>query len=324
MSLLLGARRRDRRSRAARLLLLALTVTLLATLTGPVPAVQARAQQVAVDPTEDRPKLPPRCEGDRRIIPSKPGPCFVTEFRKHRPTVVLWGDSHAWQFVPAVQAAARARKANLVGFFMGGCPPVKVPMNPGPGGYATVCEQHNAMAMRFVKKLERGPRAVRVLLGSNWAGYRRAHREIKAGTVKPEYEYTPWVRKMIKLFMRGAGPLFKSLGKVGVDVDVIGQTATVPRRTAPCPSGDDPYTCAMPRKKALYDEAETRRWLKALMRRLGGKPRLIEVNGAYCGPQRCFGMVGGVYTFFDKLHLSATNVRALRPHFRATFRSLGR
>lgn len=300
-----------------RLLVLALAWALLATLTGPVPSAQAR-----VDPSNDIPRLPPRCEGDRHIIPTKPGPCYVTEFRKHRPTVVLWGDSHAWQHVPAVLAGARARKANLVGFFMGGCPPVKVPLKPPADGYATVCEKHNAMAMRFVKKLKRGPKAVRVILGSSWAGYRRAHREIKAGAGERYYGYTPWVKKMVRLFMRGAAPLFPALGKVRVGVDVIGQTATVPRRPAACPTGDDPYTCALPRKRAIYDEAQTRTWLRGLMKKLAGKPRLIDVNNAYCGPQRCFGMVDGIYTFWDDLHLSATRVRTLRPYFRATFRAL--
>lgn len=300
-----------------RLLLLALALALLATLTAPLPVAQAR-----VDPTNDHPRLPTRCEGDLHIIPTKPGPCFVTEFRTNRPTVVLWGDSHAWQYVPAVQAAARARKANLVGFFMGGCPPAKVPLTAPPGGYASVCEKHNAMAMKFVKRLQRGPQDVRVLLGSSWAGYRRAHREIKAGAGEAYYGYTDWVKQMVRLFMRGAGPLFPALGKVGVDVDVIGQTATVPRTPPPCATGEDPYTCDILRNSALYDEHKTRVWLRRMMTGLAGKPRLIEVNNAFCDETVCHGMVDGVYTFYDDLHLSATNVRMLRPYFRQTFRAL--
>jgi hypothetical protein len=303
--------------RAVRLLLLALTLALLATLTAPASLAQAR-----VDPATDYPRLPPRCEGDLHKIPTKPGVCFVTEFRKARPTVVIWGDSHAWQYVPALQAAARARKANLVGFFMGGCPPVKVPLKAPPGGYATICEKHNAMAMKFVKKLAAGPQDVRVVLGSSWAGYRRADREIKAGAGEAYYGYTDWVKQMVELFMSSAAPLFPALGKVGVDVDVIGQTATVPRTTAPCPTGEDPYTCDLPRKRAIYDEYKTRKWLRGLMKKLVGKPRLIEVNNAFCTSKVCHGMVDDVYTFYDDLHLSATKVRQLRPYFRDTFRAL--
>ncbi|MDO9497709.1 MAG: SGNH hydrolase domain-containing protein [Nocardioides sp.] len=300
-----------------RLLLLALALAMLATLTAPQPIAQAR-----IDPSKDHPRLPPRCEGDLHIIPTTPGACFVTEFRKNRPTVVLWGDSHAWQYVPAVQAAARARKANLVGFFMGGCPPVKVALKEPTDGYKSICEKHNAMAMKFVKRLEKGPQDVRVLLGASWAGYRRADREIRGGAGEAYYGYTAWVKQMVRLFMRGAAPLFPALGKVGVDVDVIGQTATVPRRPAACPTGEEPYTCAIPRKQAIYDEAKTRTWLRGLMKKLAGRPRLIEVNNAFCGPTRCHGMVDGIYTFYDDLHLSATNVRTLRPFFRQTFRAL--
>lgn len=302
---------------AVRLLLLALTLALLATLTAPASLAQAR-----VDPSTDYPRLPPRCEGDLHKIPTKPGVCFVTEFRKTRPTVVIWGDSHAWQYVPALQAAAKARRANLVGFFMGGCPPVKVPLQAPPGGYPSICEKHNAMAMKFVKKLEAGPQDVRVVLGSSWAGYRRADREIKAGAGEAYYGYNDWVKQMVALFMRGAAPLFPALGKVGVDVDVIGQTATVPRSPAPCATGEDPYTCDLPRRGAIYDEYKTRKWLRGLMKELAGRPRLIEVNDAFCDDTVCHGMVDGVYTFYDDLHLSATKVRQLRPYFRDTFRAL--
>lgn len=294
-------------------------LAVLATLAGPLPP--ALAQRVA-DPTTDYPRLPPRCEGDLHKIPTKPGPCFVTEFRKSRPTVVLWGDSHAWQYVPAVQAAAKARHANLVGFFMGGCPPVKVPLKPPPDGYASVCEKHNAMAMRYVKKLQRGPQDLRVLLGSSWAGYRRADREIKAGAGEAYYGYNAWVKQMVRLFMCCAAPLFPALGKLGVDVDVIGQTATVPRSTAPCPTGEEPYTCDTLRKRAIYDEAETRSWLRGLMKKLAGRPRLIEVNNEFCGPTRCHGMIDGIYTFYDDLHISATRMRTFRPYFRQTMRAL--
>jgi hypothetical protein len=304
--------------RGARLLLLALALAMLATLTAPGPLARARV----ADPRTDYPRLPPRCEGGAHKIPTKPGPCFVTEFRASRPTVVLWGDSHAWQYVPAVVAAAKARKANLVGFFMGGCPPVKVPLTAPAGGYDSICEQHNAMAMKYVKKLQRGKQDVRVLLGSSWAGYRRADREIKAGAGEEYYGYTDWVKQMVALFMHGAGPLFPALGKVGVDADVIGQTATVPRTTAECATGEDPYTCDLPRRRAIYDDYKTRKWLRGLMKSLAGRPRLIEVNDAFCDRDVCHGMVDGVYTFYDDLHLSATNVRTLRPYFRDTFRAL--
>jgi hypothetical protein len=315
---LLGDRSAAARPRqAVRLLLLALALALLATLTAPASLAQAR-----VDPSTDYPRLPPRCEGDLHKIPTKPGVCFVTEFRKSRPTVVIWGDSHAWQYVPALQAAARARHANLVGFFMGGCPPVKVPLQAPPGGYETICEKHNALAMKFVRKLEAGPKDVRVVLGSSWAGYRRADREIKAGAGEEYYGYTDWVKQMVELFMSSAPPLFPALGRLGVDVDIIGQTATVPRTTATCPTGEDPYTCDLPRNRAVYDEYKTRKWLRGLMAKLAGRPRLIEVNNAFCDKTVCHGMVDGVHTFYDDLHLSATKVRQLRPYFRDTFRAL--
>ena len=66
----------------------------------------AAASVAAPDPSDDHFWLPKRCIGQPGdYVPDKPGPCFLTKFKKNRPTVVLWGDSHAWQHLPAVDPA---------------------------------------------------------------------------------------------------------------------------------------------------------------------------------------------------------------------------
>lgn len=278
------------------------------------------ASATAADPSQDIPTLPPECVR-HAIIPPVPIACHLTPYRAKRPTVVLWGDSHAWQYIPAIRNAAIARGANLTAFVLGGCPPVKVPIDRAPRNPKS-CATNNYLAMKYVMRLQKGDQDVRVLLGSHWAGYRRAARESTVEPLAPFFGYDETTQGKVELFQSSAAALFPALGRVGVDVDVIGQTATVPRVTLPCAAGDEPYSCDVLRARAIYDEDETEAWLRERMQDLAGSPRLIDVNSAYCGQLMCRGIQDGIHTFYDDLHLSATRTDTLTRFFVPTMRAL--
>ena len=82
----------------------------------------APAAAAAKDPAKDFPKMPRKCVDPKLLIPQKPVKCNLNGFKQGRPTIVLWGDSHAWQMIPALRNAARGRDVNLVAFLMGSCP----------------------------------------------------------------------------------------------------------------------------------------------------------------------------------------------------------
>jgi hypothetical protein len=84
----------------------------------------------------------------------------------------------------------------------------------------------------------------------------------------------------------------------------------------------DPYTCPLPRNRAIPYERRIKGWLRDQMTHLPGNPRLIQVNGRFCGPNRCRGYKGGIHTFFDDHHLSATRTRTLKPEFLPSFRNI--
>eukprot|EP01031_Cornospumella_fuschlensis_P048965 gene48965-59946_t len=156
--------------RALTRIVVGVVLAILATLVLQGPAGASPAAEV--DPSQDVPSLPQECIR-YAIIPPVPVACHLTPYRAKRPTVVLWGDSHAWQHIPAVRNAAIARGANLTAFVLGGCPPVKVPIDRAPRNPKS-CATNNYLAMKYVMRLQRGDQDVRVLLGSHWAGYRRA------------------------------------------------------------------------------------------------------------------------------------------------------
>eukprot|EP01032_Pedospumella_encystans_P000018 gene18-19_t len=231
--------------RALTRIVVGVVLAILATLVLQGPAGASPAAEV--DPSQDVPSLPQECIR-YAIIPPVPVACHLTPYRAKRPTVVLWGDSHAWQHIPAVRNAAIARGANLTAFVLGGCPPVKVPIDRAPRNPKS-CATNNYLAMKYVMRLQRGDQDVRVLLGSHWAGYRRAARESTIGPLAPLFGYDETTQGKVELFQSSAAALFPALGRVGVDVDVIGQTATVPRLTLPCAAGEEPYSCDVLRSR---------------------------------------------------------------------------
>lgn len=287
-------------------MLAAVLAATLATLL--VPA--ASASSAAPDPRDDWYHLPPGCAGPARPDPQVPQGCRLTAWAWDRPTVVLWGDSHAWQQIPALIRAAKAERVNLTAFVMGKCPPAKVRIQKR---YPGRCEQSNALALQYVRKMSRRKQPVQVILGSNWAGFRQVAQRILVNGEPPPPEYTAFDLRMIKLFHRRTEKLFPALLQTRARLAVVAQTATCLENAA-----DAPYDCTMPRRKAILHETRTRRWLDGLTRR---GPQ-IDVNRAFCGPVKCRGKVDGIFTYYDWLHLSETRSKTLAPLYVPLLRSL--
>lgn len=276
-----------------------------------------QSRSAPADPRKDHPQMPRRCVGEA-IIPPRPMACRVVWHGTNRPTLVLWGDSHAWQHLPALRRAAGQRRANVVTFFMGACPPFKVYRSKRHGEFRTTCERLNHMALRWVTRQERRGMRLQVVLGSIWEGNRRRYRRMRNDAFNPDY--AAWERELTRLAWHGQPKLFTALGRRGIDADVIAQGVMVPSRVAPCPQGEDPYVCSFPRRRGIPREDRTRRWLGSQMAKLPGRPRYIDPNQAVCGPRRCHGMIRGTYTFYDQHHYSASRSVTFAPFFRATVR----
>src|SRR5687767_6631371 len=86
-----------------RLLLLVLAALLTATLLGAAPAPASARDDLS---DVDAPVLPPGCFGPARTG-IDPFPCPLNTYREKRPTIILWGDSHAYMYIPALKEAVR-------------------------------------------------------------------------------------------------------------------------------------------------------------------------------------------------------------------------
>ncbi len=283
-----------------------LTATVLSVPTG-AHAVTDRSAPAAAkqkDPTKDFPKMPRKCVDPKLLIPQKPVKCNLNGFKQGRPTLVLWGDSHAWQMIPALRNAARGRNVNLVAFLMGSCPAMDPALTPEQrrAGNAPACLRSNDRALRYVEGLKTHKKRVHVLLGTYWQRYLHAIRVNDTSSYHGE----------MAAYWKTAGPrLFRTLGKLRVSVDVDGQMLTVPSNAKDCYTDKYyAYDCDLSRKKALRNEKSTKNWVKRQMRQLSGSPRYVETN-KMCTQKTCFARPNGVYTFWDFQHISATMSRKL-------------
>jgi len=259
----------------------------------------------AVKPKNDHARMPRTCAKPAELIPQVPTVCHLNDFKAKRPTVLLWGDSHAWMMIPALKTAAKGKQVNLVAVVMGGCPPMDNRVKSTDS--APSCHRSNALALEYITQLRQSGSAVRVLLGGSWGRYRQA---VKTKTG----DYTAQIGRQ----MRTATPrLMKKLAKRSVLTDVIGQVAIVPAKRRKCAAGEKPFVCDVVRRKALPDEKGTKQWLKRAMKPLAGNRNPINING-FCDQKVCHGKVGKWYTWWDDLHISATMSRKVHKVIKPT------
>jgi len=266
---------------------------------------------------DDVPVMPASCLDPGDLIPRKPGACELTPYDPKRPTVVLWGDSHAWMFIPALQEAVAGRDVNLVAFVMGACPPLDPQLPTGKGRRAgrIACEINNDEALAFVKERARKRAGLQVVLGASWERYRGIESPSLMDQRSPNPGSVAYIQRIRPLFDVGTPQLFRTLGELGVPVDVIAPTVGMPRNPPLCLALPRPYSCDAPVGETAMPDSETRAWLQEQMGALAGEPRLIDVNSELCDEQTCHVKVHDTVTYFDDQHLSASFVRSLESYF---------
>jgi peptidoglycan/LPS O-acetylase OafA/YrhL len=266
----------------------------------------------------DFPRLPEKCATEEEKIPQRAVLCRLNGQENDLGTVVLWGDSHAWMYVPALEAAAEDINVNLVLFSQGSCPP----FDPEGMGINN-CVRGNQLAVDFVDDLVERGRPLRVLLGASWEIYFGGERVINLMIARggnPEHEQ--YVGAISKLFQKGGASLFDHLGELGVGVDVIAPVAEVPRNAPLCEAQIAHfYSCDILAAESEAADRVARNWLEDQMRKLAGNPRFIDVNDAFCDDGLCRARVGDVLTYFDNNHLSASFSSTLGDYFKPTLQA---
>jgi hypothetical protein len=264
----------------------------------------------------DLPRLPRSCVVPPDLAPQVAMKCRLKPRIAGAPTIVLWGDSHAMQMIPALRQAIAGRRVNLVGFIFGACPPMDPRLEtPEQRRAASECELTGHKAMRYIESSRRQGRRTRVVIGAAWQLY---HHLQENGDVPFQGHSVAGLDRIGRLSATGTPRMFRSLSRMRVPTDVIGQSPFVPARPRPCPRGRHPYRCALPRSVVIAEESFNKARLRHWMGGLAGRPRLIETSNHFCTKKICQGVLDGVNTYADDGHVSATMARTLAPYFRRT------
>ena len=264
--------------------------------------------------SEDFPALPTRCATRAEQVPKTPMKCVLRKAGKNKPTLVVWGDSHMFMMLPAVREAIKGRKVGLVAFIFGGCVPARPDMEIWAG---QPCSETADMANRYLAQMQKRGKKVRVILGSFW-GF-NLNRVYYYPT--PELEESSRTRRPYT--MSYTRELFRWLGKKKIKTDVLVQGPIAVPPNPDCRPGPTPYECDIVRYHALYKERYITNWLKRQVRHLPRGARLINYNDRLCSQRTCKAVQpGGVQTWYDGYHVSATAAKRYAGMFKPSVKRL--
>jgi peptidoglycan/LPS O-acetylase OafA/YrhL len=263
------------------------------------PSLQKSAKAVYPSPQEaetkeNRPRM--YADGCHLEAPETHTPECVYGDPSSNTTVVLFGDSHAMQWFPALNEIARERGWRLVGLTKSACPPAEVHVYNGTlrRAYRECDEWRERTLERIVQ--DENPSLV---VTSSLPAYKpredgkRLHGEARKQALVEGYGST--LRKL-----RGTG------APVALIEDVPHPNKNVPQ----CVSRflDRLRECATPRSEALgFPKVNTRAAAEV------DGVRLIDPTTMICLEKTCPAVIGDALVYRNGAHLTATYVRTLTP-----------
>ena len=269
----------------------------------------------------DTPRLPPECASVADLIPRTPMLCRLNPKIKGAPTIVLMGDSHAWQMIPAIRTAIGDRKINFVGFIFGACPPMDPALRTAEERRsANNCQKTGQKAIRFLTSASQQRRKVRVVVGAAWQIYH--HVQTKGENVPFEGHDITGYGPIAEEARTGIPRLFRTLGRLGIPADAVGQSPFVPANPPACDAGMEPYRCALPRSVVIRDEAFNRAQVTRWLRSVPGDPIMTTQSDLVCTKRICQGVVNGISTYYDHGHIGARMSLRMAKYFRPTVSKL--
>ncbi len=259
----------------------------------------------------DVPPLRSRChqhEPFERLAPA--APC-IAGARDRPPRLFLWGDSHADQFSPLMQAFAESSpETPVLSRSMSRCPPAVVHIWRDPREEAA-CHAFNAAVMAEVTSM-RGAGLRGVVLSARWLRLFGA----------PRLYTTDTGPRLHGSGLDAPGNLaaleetVRRLTTAGLAVIVIAPLPEMPYDVPGCIARRGTGRCDLPRAAAEEQRREVLSRLAAMQARHPGM-RVLDLIDALCDASTCYAERGGTVAYLDDHHLTATASRSLLPAARA-------
>jgi hypothetical protein len=225
--------------------------------------------------------------------PARPDPhpamCFFGEVTQPQSTVVLFGDSHAAEWFPALQEIAEVQHWRLATIVKPGCTPLNMRVDPQ---MYLVCEEWRRAAIEEIGALR--PDLVIVTSASR--------------AVDTDGKFLADVQ----VWEQGARDTFAALARQGVKVRFIRDTPFAGYDVPGClaqAEWDGRTQCPAPVSAVALSPdvyAAEERAAQGL-----GNVKFLDLSDRMCGPDRCYLEIGGQVIYRDGDHLTASFSRTL-------------
>jgi hypothetical protein len=207
-------------------------------------------------------------------------------------TVVLFGDSHALQYAPALTPVAEENGWRLVVLSRGGCTPADV-------NIGTLCTQWRSSALRRI----RDEQPDMIVLATSTTG------KLDMLTADGKKVAAP---ESVPLHEQGMIRTIRKLQKTGATMVMMGDQVQGPSVPDPLPHQcvgdnlDNLRACAFPNEPPLDRYFDTRAARKTGIQLISPVPKL-------CNDEICPSVIGNVLVYRDSYHMSATYAETLAP-----------
>jgi peptidoglycan/LPS O-acetylase OafA/YrhL len=229
------------------------------------------------------------CDPDR--ADARPTMCFSGENTHPQSTVVLFGDSHAAQWFPALQEIADAQHWRLATVIKPGCTPLTIRKDVTPQ-MEKICEEWRRAAILDIEEIR--PEIVFMASASRHPG---ADGNMMTDT---------------QVWEQGARDTFAALAKQGAKVRLIRDTPYADYNVLSClaqAEWDRHTQCPAPVSAvALSPDIYA---AEARAAQDFGNVKLLDLSDRMCGPDRCYLEVNGQIIYRDGDHLTASYSRSL-------------
>ena len=243
---------------------------------------------------ENRPQM--YADGCHLDAPETESPECVYGDPSSETTVVLFGDSHAMQWFPALNELAKDRDWRLVGLTKSACPPAEVHIYSGTlRREYRECDQWRERTLQRIVRDENPSLVVTSSLPT--------YRPRDDGKRLPREEST-------EALVEGYASTLKKLRGAGASVALIEDVPHPDKNIPQCVSRslDRLERCATPRSKALgYPKVNAR-----AAEGVEGVS-LIDPTSEVCLEKACPAVIGDALVYRNGAHLTATYVRTLTP-----------
>jgi peptidoglycan/LPS O-acetylase OafA/YrhL len=222
-------------------------------------------------------------------------------------TLILFGDSHALQYAPALEALAESNHWRLIVLTKAECTPGEVPIRSMVADREySQCDDWREDSLERIEQGDPGSAIVVISGDTAYTPYDANGDELGGGAAAAAME-------------AGYIATLTRIHRAGLSTVVIRDTPTSASDVPGCVSEDlqNLDSCAFPRDRDRNKEFDAR------AARAAPGTKLIDITPEICPQDLCRAVIGNALVYRDKSHLSATFARTLAPGIERDLKKAG-